>query len=190
MTKNTIIIILITIIIALMGTLAYVTLDRNQYSFLPELNITPSPPPITEAPLFPTPSPDNPQTSPSPMTIVVFFSNPTRTDECNQVFPVQRSIESTQAVARASIQELLKGPANNEAAAGHQTNLPSGVAIQNLVVENGTATIDFNQALNAVGGSCRVTAIRAQITNTLLQFPTVNEVVITVNGDADTALQP
>jgi spore germination protein GerM len=41
-----------------------------------------------------------------------------------------------------------------------------------------------------MGGSCRVTAIRAQITQTLEQFSTIKNVIISVNGSVDEALQP
>ncbi|PIP22172.1 MAG: hypothetical protein COX38_02115, partial [Candidatus Nealsonbacteria bacterium CG23_combo_of_CG06-09_8_20_14_all_39_25] len=41
-----------------------------------------------------------------------------------------------------------------------------------------------------VGGSCKVSAIRAQITQTLKQFPTVDEVVISINGRTEDILQP
>jgi spore germination protein GerM len=40
------------------------------------------------------------------------------------------------------------------------------------------------------GGSARVQQIRRQITQTLLQFPTVDEVRIAVEGEVATALQP
>jgi spore germination protein GerM len=61
--------------------------------------------------------------------------------------------------------------------------------LQNLTIENGIARADFNSALN-VGGSCRVTAISSQIKQTLLQFDTVNQVIISINGRTDNVLQP
>jgi len=41
-----------------------------------------------------------------------------------------------------------------------------------------------------VGGSCRVSAIRAQIIETLKQFSTVKNVVISINGRTEDILQP
>jgi spore germination protein GerM len=53
------------------------------------------------------------------------------------------------------------------------------------------ATASFSQEIRAYGGgSARVQIIRAQITQTLLQFPTVQEVQIAVEGEVETALQP
>jgi spore germination protein GerM len=41
-----------------------------------------------------------------------------------------------------------------------------------------------------VGGSCRVSGIRNQIIQTLKQFPTIKNVVISVEGNSEEALQP
>jgi spore germination protein GerM len=41
-----------------------------------------------------------------------------------------------------------------------------------------------------VGGSCRVAAIRAQITDTLKQFPPVDEVIISIDDRTEDILQP
>ncbi|MFP3868831.1 MAG: GerMN domain-containing protein [Desulfobacteraceae bacterium] len=53
------------------------------------------------------------------------------------------------------------------------------------------ARADFDQTLEyRVAGSCRVQAIRAQIEHTLRQFPTVTEVVISINGKTEEILEP
>ena len=127
------------------------------------------------------------------MTIKVFFNNSNLDPEfsCFKVFPVNRQIPKTQAVARAAIEELLKGPTTNEKSAGYFTSLPSNVKIQSLSIENGVAKIDFSKELEqGVGGSCRVSAIRAQITETLKQFETVNEVIISIDSQVEDILQP
>ncbi len=127
-------------------------------------------------------------------TVKVFFGNnnlnPGAAD-CGLVFPVSRVIPETQAVARAAIEELLKGTTNRDAGKGYFTSLASGVKIRSLVIENGTAKIDFDEQLEyQMGGSCRVTAIRSQITQTLKQFPSVRDVLISVNGRTEDILQP
>jgi len=71
------------------------------------------------------------------------------------------------------------------------TSICPCVKIQKLTIADGIAKVDFDQVLeNAVGGSCRVTAIRAQINETLKQFSTVKEVIISVNGRTEDILQP
>lgn len=127
------------------------------------------------------------------LRVELYFNNDNLDPEfsCNKVFPVEREIPKTQAVARASLEELLKGPTNEEKLEGYFTSINSGVKIQSLTIENGVAKVDFDETLEfQVGGSCRVAAIRAQITQTLKQFPTVKEVIISINGRTEDILQP
>jgi len=126
-------------------------------------------------------------------TIKVFFNNDKLDPQisCNKVFPVERIIPKTEAIGRAALEELLKGTNDDEKDGGYTTSINNGVKINSLVIENGIAKVDFDQAIQyQVGGSCRVSAIRAQITETLKQFSSVKEVVISVNGNSEEALQP
>ncbi|MDO8581959.1 MAG: GerMN domain-containing protein [bacterium] len=111
---------------------------------------------------------------------------------CDRVYPVERVVPKTQAVARAALEEMFAGPTLLEGQAGYFTAMNDGVKIQKLSIANGTAFVDFDETLEAqVGGSCRVTIIRAQIKETLKQFPTVKNVVLTINGRGeDIILQP
>jgi spore germination protein GerM len=84
----------------------------------------------------------------------------------------------------------LAGPTAAEKQAGYVSSIPAGVRLNSIRVENGTAFADFSSELNQGGGSCLVTAIRAQIEKTLEQFSTVNKVEISVAGDTDDVLQP
>jgi len=127
------------------------------------------------------------------MVVKVYFNNSAMDPEfsCNKVFPVDRKIPKTDAVARAALEELFKGPTDNEKNESFFTSINQGVKIQKLVIENKVAKVDFSEQLEfQVGGSCRVAAIRAQITETLKQFSTVNEVVISINGRTEDILQP
>jgi len=138
------------------------------------------------------------QLVPVQMTTVKAYFNNNNLDpqiSCNKVFPVDRQVVKTQAVAMAALEELLKGPTDAEKSQGYYTNINPGVKIQKLTIDppagGGVAKVDFDQTLEqAVGGSCRVSAIRAQITETLLQFSTVKSVIVSVNGDSETSLQP
>jgi len=111
--------------------------------------------------------------------------------DCSLVFPVQRLITKTSATARAALEQLLSGATDAEKNLGYSSSINSGVKINSLTITNGTAKVDFDQQMDyQMGGSCRVTAIRAQITQTLEQFPTIKKVIISVNGSVDEALQP
>jgi len=110
---------------------------------------------------------------------------------CNKVFEVERTVPKTEGVARAALEELLKGPTDAEKAIGYYTNINAGTNIQKIVIENGMAKVDFNAQLEKnTGGSCKVSAIRAQITETLKQFSTVKDVIISIDGRTEDILQP
>ncbi len=122
--------------------------------------------------------------------VKVYFNNSKLAPfSCEEVFSVEREIVKTQAVLRASLEELLKGPTEKEKADGYFTNINSGVKIQKLAVKNGVAGVDFDKQLEfQVSGSCRVTAIRAQIIQTSKQFS--KDVVISIDGRTEDILQP
>jgi spore germination protein GerM len=129
-----------------------------------------------------------------PVTVDLYFNNSEEDPEglyCDQVYLVTRDISETQAVARATIEELLKGPTLSEEEQGFFTSINPGTKVQSVNIKNGIVTADFDETLEyQVGGSCRVAAIRAQIEETLLQFPSIDEVVISVNGRTEDVLQP
>lgn len=127
-------------------------------------------------------------------TVKVFYSNNIKDPEfidCTNVYSVDRVVEKTTSVGRIALEELLKGPTDAEKTAGYLTSINDGVKINSLVIEKQKAIVDFDDAIEKdLGGSCRVTAIRSQITKTLTQFSTVDEVIISVNGRIEDALQP
>ena len=111
--------------------------------------------------------------------------------EQEEVVAVQRLIPYTVATGRAAIEELLKGPLPNEEAEGFSTAINQRTELQNIEIDNGVAFVDFNQRLGEnIAGSAWVTMIRDQIEKTLLQFGTINEVVISINGVSEDILQP
>jgi hypothetical protein len=127
-------------------------------------------------------------------TIKVFFNNNKMDPEisCNKVFASEREILKIEAIGSAAINELLRGPTQAEKDQGFFTNINSEVKLLSLNIdENETAFVDFDEQLQqGVGGSCKVAAIRAQITETLKQFPTIKSVIISVNGRTEDILQP
>jgi hypothetical protein len=127
-------------------------------------------------------------------SVKVYFSNRIKDPgalNCSQVYSVERRIEKTEAIAKRSLEELLEGPTMTESQQGYFTSINSGVQLNTITIKNGVATADFNEMLEVgVAGSCRVTAIRSEITQTLLQFPTIQSVIISVNGRTEDVLQP
>lgn len=111
----------------------------------------------------------------------------------------------TTEVGTAALQELLWGPTPGNLAAfttaipgpeevlayaGRGPDWGNRVTLKKLTIENGVATADFSKEMLAYGGgAARVAAITTQITRTLQQFSSVQQVRILVEGNPD-ALQP
>lgn len=128
------------------------------------------------------------------LTVKVYFHN-TKLDpevlDCSKVFAITRKITKTQTTARATLEELLKGPTVKEVSDGYITNINSGVKLNKVTIIDGIAKADFDKQLEfQVGGSCRVASISAQITETLKQFPSVQKVIISIDGRSEDILQP
>jgi len=126
--------------------------------------------------------------------VKIYFSNEKLNPgiaDCSAVFPVERVIEKTEAVGRKALELLLAGPNDVEKIAGYTTVLNSGVKLLSLKIIDNIAYADFDETLQyQVGGSCRVGMIASQIKQTLKQFPTVKDVVISINGRTEDILQP
>jgi hypothetical protein len=112
--------------------------------------------------------------------------------------PQTLHIPRTPAIARAALEALIWGPVPQNPA-GFTTFIPTPeqiltypgrdahygerVRIQRLTIENGVAYADFSLELGAYsGGALPSVLIREQIKETLRQFSTVNDAVVTVNG--------
>jgi hypothetical protein len=109
---------------------------------------------------------------------------------CTGVKPYARRIPKTVSMARLLVEALIAGPIASETQKGAAAPFPKGSAIQSVNLRAGTLTVDFNDRLRNVGGSCQAQMIRAAVTHTLGALPTVKKVVITAGGSEALALQP
>ena len=124
-------------------------------------------------------------TTPSANVILMFPAG-----DCDRLEPFTRRVPKTQAMARLLVEALVAGPTDDEKAAGASSPFPAGAEIRSVVLRNGELTVDFNERLQNVGGSCAVAAIRQAVTQTLRRLPAIDRVVITSAGREDLALQP
>ena len=123
------------------------------------------------------------------MKVKVYYTRIEQNDV--QFVQVERTVPRTAAVGTTALEELLKGPTPAEKAEGLDSPIPEKTRLLSLRIADGVAYADFNEALQSqVGGSLRVAAIRNAITLTLMQFPTVKKVVISIAGRTEDVLQP
>ncbi len=122
------------------------------------------------------------------MTVKVYFGDSIDAQSCFTPSYISRVIPKTTAVARTVIEELLRGPTVAEKSQGFWTGLNSGITIKSLSISNNVAYVDFYLPVvltfNAPNkGTCGASILKNQIENTLKQFSTVKNVIITVNGN-------
>lgn len=138
----------------------------------------PSPSPSGPAPsssTVPTPTP-----SPTPGTThlaIYLLSGET-------LVPVQREVPATVATARAAISALLAGPTVAEAGGPGRlgTTIPNGSRLLGISLAGGVATVDLTGDFQSGGGSLSMFGRLAQVTYTLTQFPTVQGVLLRLDG--------
>lgn len=121
------------------------------------------------------------------------------------VRPHPQRIVRSERIGAATLEALLWGPPRTQMSfgtalptprdvlsyPGRQPGWGARVTLRSLVIRDGVATADFSRELWAYGGgSSRVRAIYQQISRTLLQFPSVRDVRVTIEGQSEGVLEP
>jgi spore germination protein GerM len=100
-----------------------------------------------------------------------------------KIATVHRTVPKTQQVAAAAMAELLAGPTAEDEAAGMSSSVPEGTEYLGTSIDQGIATVDLSGEFESGGGSFSMAARLAQVVYTLTQFPTVDFVTFTLDGE-------
>lgn len=112
--------------------------------------------------------------------VTIFLHDPARApNDCAVVFPQVVRVPKSIALARLLTEVVLA-----------RASAPRGARVRSVNLRDGILTVDFNERMQNVGGSCRARALRAALDKTLGALDSVRQVVITANGSRDLALQP
>lgn len=97
----------------------------------------------------------------------------------NRLVQEDRTVEKTKAIARKSLEELIKGPGLQQ----HSALFPAGTRLLdiNIKSEQQLCIVDFSQEIRTVAPDKEKYLVYA-IANTLGQFPTIRQVSFMVNG--------
>jgi hypothetical protein len=98
------------------------------------------------------------------------------------LFVTERTEPFDPGVGAAALTALFAGPSEAERAAGIYTAIPEGTELLGLSIENGLATADLSGEYESGGGSASMFLRLAQLTYTLTQFDSVDEVLFTLDG--------
>lgn len=135
--------------------------------------------------------------SASTTKIIAFYPNSIKNPgaaDCRIVFPLERIAEKKyDSTVINTVRGMLSTLTAAEKNLGFTTNIPAGTMLKTVkITDKGVAEVNFTAGLNRIGGSCAVSAARAQIEQTMKQFPQVKSVLICVDGNCkqDEILQP
>jgi spore germination protein GerM len=118
-----------------------------------------------------------------PVTLTLYFMEVTPTDF--YLVPEKRTIPYTQAVARAAMEELFKGPAEGS---GLKAIFPNTVKVLDISIKDGICTLNVSKEIitdkaqqGGAGAAVEGLALTS-IANTLTEFPTIQKVKLLVEG--------
>lgn len=99
--------------------------------------------------------------------------------------PVYRGVPETEGVAAAAVEALLEGPSQDEVdgTPSMSSAVPEGSQLLGIVIEDGVATVDLSGEFDDGGGTASMAARLAQLVFTLTRFPTVDGVLLHLDGE-------
>lgn len=133
--------------------------------------------------------PDPPEGGEANMTVFVyFFCDMSSFPRPEELYALPRSIPKTNAVLRAALEELLKGPTPEETLRGFDPVLPHGTKwlVDATITDDGVAIIDFAKELadvGNIGATSPAEAVRLTLEAAVRQFPTVKDAIYRLEGD-------
>jgi germination protein M len=113
----------------------------------------------------------------SQVTYQVWFAN----DE--GLFVSYRTSPETPRIGTAALEALLEGPDSFEEGYGLWTAIPDGTQLLGLSIDDGIARVDLTSEFETGGGTASMQTRLAQVVYTITQFPTVEGVVFSLDGE-------
>jgi spore germination protein GerM len=108
-----------------------------------------------------------------------------------ELIELKRVVDVNEELELQALKALLNGLTEAEKKQDYSTAINEGVEILSFEIEEEVANVDFSSKLDEdVAGSAMVTAIRNQIEETLKQFDSISEVIISIEGETEEVLQP
>ena len=124
-----------------------------------------------------TPTEPVPTVTEGQVTYQVWFT------DAEGLFVTYRTGANLPRVGTAALEALLAGPDSFEEDYGLRTAIPDGTQLLGLEIEDGIARADLSSEFESGGGSASMQARLAQVVFTLTQFPTVEGVVFSLDGE-------
>lgn len=142
----------------------------------------------TQTPVTPGAQPSGTPTTAAPSSTPTQSTGTTRVaiyylvagEEDVYLTPERHHVATTPAIARAALEELLRGTPQDE---DHSTPFPKAAKVNSVVIQGGVATVDWSAEVLEASAGARVETLAIQsIVYTLTEFPTITKVRFTVEG--------
>jgi len=126
--------------------------------------------------------------------VKVYFNNtqfnPNALD-CGKVYPLDREIPKTTAVAKASLESLFAGPTEVEKNQGYTSFFSPATKdiLKSVKIIGGVAYVDLKdmrQIIPNASASCGSAEFLSEINTTLKQFSTIKQVIVAIEGQPST----
>jgi len=140
---------------------------------------------------------DGTKTAYPKVKVIVYLGNTQKNPnsaDCSLAYPVEREIDKKyDSNMINTMLGLLEPLSAAEKEQGFVSTVPSGTILKYLKLDDsGAMSVNLSGTISQAAGSCAVTAIKAQIKDTIMQFAAVKSVVICIDGNCDESriLQP
>jgi hypothetical protein len=164
------------------------TVTSSLFPTEPAATASPTSLPPTPTTPLPTVTPQ-PTDAPLPHTVQIFLIAMEDNGQSgvpvgcgDSAVPVHVEITPTQAVLKAALTALLSVKSQYYGQSGLYNALyQSNLQVDSLSIQNGKASVYLTGTLS-MGGECDIPRVQAQLEQTVLQFPTVMQADIYING--------
>lgn len=151
---------------------------------------SPTDPLATTTGAYPVPSDVAPTTKVKVALLDYTGEMPGKSRGCDHVILVDRVVPQTTAPLNAALRELFAIPESEVDGLGNFIpRTASTLRFDSATIQDGVARVYLSGSLSGLAGVCDDPRAKIQIEETALQFPTVQSVVLYLNGQ-ETALQP
>jgi spore germination protein GerM len=117
-------------------------------------------------------------------TVELWYSMTTTSAFGGGLVPVYRDIPSTPGIGAATLRTWLEGPTSEEMAVGIDGTIPEGTELLGLHIEDGTAVVDLTSEFERTNmGTSGESLLLEQLAWTITQFPTVDRVLLKIDGE-------
>lgn len=120
--------------------------------------------------------------------IALYFNNFEKSDECSNVYPVYRSVNSSldSITPEFILKQLFAGPSELEIADGFSSQFNDSNNLIWAREKNGILYVNFSESIkqiNSLNSSCGIGSFLSQVTSTIRPFSDIRDIRFAINSN-------